>query len=85
MRTVIAHFQLKDEDHGTLTVTHCPALLALEKEDRGKEHWICREWEPRLMRLAADFFDPKIEVNALKLPPRKSQDEICCQYEFKLN
>jgi hypothetical protein len=30
------------------------------------------------------FKRPFVEVKALKLPPRASENEICCQWEFKL-
>jgi hypothetical protein len=32
----------------------------------------------------ARFFNPKMKVTALKLPPRKSKDDVACQWEFKL-
>ncbi|MFC1970220.1 DUF6125 family protein [Chloroflexota bacterium] len=76
--------ELKSPNHGLLTITHCPTLLALEKEGQGREKNICQMLEPDLFKLIADFFNPKIEVQALKIPPRKSKDEICCQWDFSL-
>jgi hypothetical protein len=76
--------ELRSPNHSTLTITHCPTLLALEKEGEGREQKICQLLEPKLFRLIADFFNPKIEVQALKLPPRKSKDGICCQWDFNL-
>ena len=76
--------ELKSPNHSILTITHCPTLLALEKEGEGREQTICQVLEPKLFRLIADFFNPKIEVQALKIPPRKSKDEICCQWDFSL-
>jgi hypothetical protein len=26
-----------------------------------------------------------MKVTALKLPPRKSEEDICCQWEFKID
>jgi len=85
MRALKGEFELKSENHGIMTITHCPTLIGLEKEGEGRERRICNEWEPKSNRIVADFFNPKIEVNPLKLPPRKSKDDICCQWEFKLN
>ena len=33
----------------------------------------------------AHFYNPKMKVTALKLPPRRSVDDICCQWEFKID
>jgi len=76
------NMELENPNHGILTITHCPTLVALEREGQGREQKICQMLEPKLFRLIADFFNPEIEVKALKLPPRKSQDEIACQWEF---
>ena len=44
---------------------------------------MCRQNEPQIIKKY--IVNPKIEVTALKLPPRESQDEIACQWEYKLN
>ena len=44
--------------------------------------WVCHVVEPQAV--AKYLNNPKIKVTPLKLPPRKSPDEICCQWEFKL-
>ncbi len=75
---------LKNDDHAILTYRTCPTLLSLEKEGTGRERQICQELEPRLMGIHAHYFNPNIRVTPLKLPPRKSDSEICCQWEFKL-
>ncbi|MCK4792529.1 MAG: hypothetical protein KAV87_52860 [Desulfobacteraceae bacterium] len=83
-RTYRHSMELQSPHHGILTVTHCPTLLALEREGEGREERICQQLEPKLFRKQADFFNPEIQVRALKLPPRKSKDEVHCQWEFKL-
>ena len=75
---------IKSNDHAITTCHNCPTLLALEKEGKGREKLICQELEPKLMGIMAHFFNPDIKVTPLKLPPRKSSNEICCQWEFKL-
>lgn len=80
--------QFNIEVHGhnsaVLTVNHCPTLVALEREGEGRENEICSIVDRKLFREYASFFNPDIKVECLKLPPRKDKDEICCQWEFKL-
>jgi hypothetical protein len=75
----------KNSNHAILTINHCPSLLSIEKEGTGREKRICREVEPRLMGIMAHFFNPKIQVVPLKLPPRTDYNDCCCQWEFKLD
>lgn len=77
--------EVKNNDHAMITFRTCPTLLALEKEGMGREKLICQELEPKLMGIMARYFNPNIRVTPLKLPPRKSNSEICCQWEFKLD
>jgi len=84
MSTYKSEFEMKGPERAVLTVTHCPTLLALEREGEGREQRICRELEAKLFKLQADFINPEIRVRALKLPPRSSPDEVPCQWEFSL-
>ena len=74
--------ELKNHNNAILTVTGCPTLNALEKEGGGREDEICNIVEPRVLKGYASYFNPDIGVKCLKSPPRKSKDEICCQWEF---
>ena len=77
--------ELESPFHGILTITHCPTLLALEREGVGREEVTCRQIEPRRFKVIADFFNPGIEVIPLKLPPRANGErELCCRWEFRL-
>jgi len=76
--------EVHNKDHAVLTITDCPTLSSLEREGEGREETICRVVEPIVFRKYAEYFDPNIEVQAVKLPPRKSTDEICCQWAFTL-
>ena len=75
---------VKSNEHAILTIRTCPTLLSLEKEGKGREQLICREMEPKIMGIVAHYFNPNIRVTPLKMPPRKSKDEIPCKWEFKL-
>ena len=76
--------EIRNKNSALYTVTYCPTLDALEAEGGGREEEICHLVEPRIMKAYASAFDPDIQVKCLKSPPRKSQDDICCQWEFSL-
>jgi hypothetical protein len=82
--TYACDIDVKSNDHAITTYHHCPTLLALEKEGKGREKLICQELEPRLMGIMAHYFNPNIRVTPLKLPPRDGSSDISCQWEFKL-
>jgi len=75
---------IENGNRATFTVTHCPTLYALEREGKGRETEICNIVEPEIFKDYASFFSPSIQVRCLKSPPRKSKDEICCQWAFNL-
>ncbi|MBN1862247.1 MAG: hypothetical protein JW790_01200 [Dehalococcoidales bacterium] len=77
--------EVRDGSYGRFTVSYCPTLAALEKEGEGRESEICTLVEPRILKAYAACFNPEIEVGCLKAPPRVAQDDICCQWEFRLN
>ena len=76
---------VKGNKHAILTIRSCPTLLSLEKEGKGREKLICQEMEPKIMGIVAHYFNPNIRVTPLKMPPRRIEDEIPCQWEFKLD
>jgi len=77
--------ELKDRNHGILTIKRCLGLEYYEKhgEIELQKH-ACEVLDAVGFSEAAHLFNPKIRVLPLKLPPRKSRDEIACQWEFKL-
>ncbi len=77
--------EVKGGSYGLLTVNYCPTLTALEKEGEDRENEICTLVEPRILKAYAACFNTDIEVRCLKSPPRVNQDDICCQWEFRLN
>ena len=76
---------LKDRNHGILTIKRCRGLEYYERhgETTLQKH-ACEVLDVEGFEDAAHLFNPNIKVTALKLPPRKSKDEIACQWEFKL-
>jgi hypothetical protein len=76
---------IKDKDHAIVTCRTCPTLFSLEKEGTGREKLICQEIEPKMMSMMAHYFNSNIKVTGLKVPPRTSYGDICCQWEYKLD
>ena len=76
--------KFQGRDKALFTVTSCPTLDALEKEGKGREDQICNIVDVKWMQDTASFFNPAIKVTPLKTPPRKSREEICCQWEIIL-
>lgn len=76
--------EVENRNQAMLTITHCPTLIALEEEGEGREESICNLVDTKVFKDYASFFSPGIEVKCLKSPPRKSKNEVCCQWEFKL-
>jgi hypothetical protein len=83
--SIIAQYdmEIKDNNFGIVTINHCPTLLALEKEGKKRERKFCASMGLMMWKYYTDYFDPDIKITPLKLPPRGSDDEICCQWEFK--
>lgn len=77
--------ELKDKNHGVLTIKRCLGLEYYERhgETEMQKH-ACEVLDLEGFEQAAQLFNPKIKVRALKLPPRQSREEIACQWEFKL-
>jgi len=79
-------FELKNKNLGIMTVTRCHSLAYFERhQDWELQKLACEEIDWPAWKWLASQFNPKIEVTPLKLPPRKSKDEIACQWEFRLN
>ena len=82
------HMELKNRNHGILTITRCRTLEFFERHKRTAmmESVCCdpKGLEHQMFQMIGHHFSPRIKVTPLKLPPRKSQDEIACQWDFKL-
>ena len=76
--------ELKHRNDGILTVTRCRGLEYFERHgETAAQKNACEVLDAEGFAQAAHFFNPNIKVTPLKLPPRKSQNEIACQWEFK--
>lgn len=77
-------WDLKNNNHGILTVNRCPAVEHFEKQADTKTMLAMCDLDSKAFEKIARFFNPNMKVTALKLPPRTSKDDIACQWEFKL-
>ena len=78
-------FDLKNKNHAILTIHYCPAFNAMEKAgDMAWLNWVCTVLEHEAMKEYVKPVNPAIQVKRLRAGPRKSQDEVHCQWEFKL-
>ncbi|MFC1944374.1 DUF6125 family protein [Chloroflexota bacterium] len=75
---------LKNRNHALMTVTHCPGLLLYESREPDKMVSICQVMELASATAYAKSINPDIVVTMPKVPPRQSPDDVCCQFEFKL-
>lgn len=78
-----AEYDIKNENHVILTVRRCASLEWCEREAPERIIPMCQVLEPQVFKAYA--VNRNIELKALKLPPRKSKDEIACQWEYKIN
>jgi hypothetical protein len=78
-------FELKDANHGTLTVTRCYTLSVLERtKDLDFQKNLCEVIDARGFQLGGTWFNPRMKVTPVKLPPRQSKKDIACKWEFFL-
>ena len=80
-------WDVKNNNHAILTFTKCPTLFLYEKHGQEKDiECLCgpRGMEDLAFEAYCELVNPNMKCRALKRPPRKSPDEICCQWEFKL-
>ena len=76
--------EARSRNKATLTVTYCPTLAALEKEDAGRDSVHCRLACSVTRARHAKLFNPAIEVTCLRMPPRKNKQDIFCRWEYKI-
>lgn len=80
-------YDIKNDNHATLTFTSCPSLFYFERKGNEKDiDGLCGPGgvEERAFIELCRYFNPDMKCRALKLPPRKSKDDTCCQWEFKI-
>lgn len=73
----------RDKDACIMTIYRCPSLLFFEKVYPDMVAPLCQELEVKAFQDYAHYFNPNMEVKALKLPPRKGPDDIpVCIWEY---
>ncbi len=75
-------YEIKSPNHVIMTLTQCRSLLYYEKSAPEMIEPVCYELEEATIKKY--LINPKIQVTALKLPPRNSPEDIACKWEFKL-
>jgi predicted phosphohydrolase len=81
------NYEIKNNNHALMTFTRCPSLFYFERKGNIKDiNSLCGPGgvEERAFIEICKYFNPKMKCKGLKLPPRKSKDDICCQWEFKI-
>jgi hypothetical protein len=79
--------ELINNDHALLTFTRCPSLHYFERKKSNVDiQCLCGPGgcEDRAFAAICKFFNPKMMSRALKIPPRQSENDICCKWEFKV-
>lgn len=76
-------YEISEPSNNTvlLAINRCPVLEAMEKA--GREKYVCESTTGLYFRNLAKEIDPKIIVYALKLPPRKYLEDMCCKWLFQ--
>jgi hypothetical protein len=78
-------WDLKDRNYGLMTVTRCLGVVWWERtKDHALQKFTCEEIEIPMFQRIAEYFNPRMKATALKLPPRNSDDDIACRWEFKV-
>lgn len=77
-------FELENPNLGTMTFLRCLNLEWMEKKAPERIVPTCQELEKPALEGYTRMVNPKIKVTGLKVPPRKSPDEVACKWEFRL-
>jgi hypothetical protein len=76
--------EVLNRNNAIRTVTYCPTIAALEKEGEGRDATHCSATCSAMRSRHCKLFNPAIEVTCLKIPPRKSRDDIFCRFQYKI-
>ncbi|MCX6000064.1 MAG: DUF6125 family protein [Chloroflexi bacterium] len=77
-------YDIKDRNHAIGTVTRCATLERFEKNAPGMIQTLCHGVEVDAVVAQCRVLHPDLKMTPLKLPPRKSRDEIACQWDYRL-
>lgn len=76
--------ELLNRNDAIRTVTYCPTIAALEREGEGRDATHCSATCSAMRAKHSKLFNPAINVTCLKIPPRKTKDDIYCQFEYNI-
>jgi hypothetical protein len=76
--------ELKEKNHGTLTIKKCHAVKYYESIDDPDTLKEMCNLDFNAFKALGEFINPAIKVETVKVPPRESQNDICCQFDIKL-
>lgn len=76
--------QVFDRNDAIRTVAYCPTIAALEREGQGRDAIHCTASCGIMRRKHSKLFNPAIELTCLKVPPRRSKNDIFCQWEYTI-
>ena len=78
-----ARFEMPDKEHGICTVFKCSAVDYWERHGKVENLVdICFKMEPMAFENYTKLVNPQITSRALKRPPRKDKNDICCIWEY---
>ena len=76
------NYDITNENHVLMTMDHCRLLDYYEQKAPDLIGAICHGCHRNTIE--AYLLNPQIKVIPIKLPPRESQDDMACQWEFKI-
>lgn len=82
-----AEYDIKNNNHAIVTFTRCPSLFYFERHGNERDiEALCgpNGVEERAFIEFCKYFNVDMKCRALKRPPRQSPNDICCQWEFKV-
>jgi len=76
-------YDMPDKEHGIITCYKCSAVDYWERHGKIQNLLdICYKMEPEAFENYCRTLNPNITSRALKRPPRKDKNDICCQWEI---
>jgi len=80
-------WDIRSKDHAILTFTKCQTLFYHERHGNPKDiEGLCGPGsiEDLCFTAYGKWVNPNMQCRALTLPPRKSENDICCVWEWKI-
>jgi len=78
-------FDLKNRNHGIMTVRRCPGVAYNEKHGETElQKNACEVIDMGCFERLGHLINPKIKMTCLNLPTRERRDDLACQWEWHL-